>query len=190
LEIYGQENIPQSGGALLAANHRNFKDIFFLPAAVERRHVTMVSKHELLRVPALGWYLRSLGAIPVHREGPTKSEMEAMLQKLKEGRIVASFPEGTRSKKRRKELHEADMEEFKPGTAWLARRAGALTIPVAIYAMDGPVRGWHGIAFGMPAEPPAHKKDEEQWTLDLHADIKKLYEFLHQQRTKSLLKSN
>jgi 1-acyl-sn-glycerol-3-phosphate acyltransferase len=140
VRVYGQENIPRQGGAIIAANHRHWLDVFTFPAAVPRRHVSMVAKHETFSTPVMGRFFEMWSALPIHREEPTLEEMRAIINRAKDGRLVALFPEETREKGRIKDRHEADLKEFQPGAAMIARRAKVPTVPAALYGMDHSLR--------------------------------------------------
>jgi 1-acyl-sn-glycerol-3-phosphate acyltransferase len=43
--VEGAENVPETGGAILASNHLSFCDSFFMPLMVKRR-VTFLAKAE------------------------------------------------------------------------------------------------------------------------------------------------
>ena len=100
LEIVGAEQIPATGGVLLAANHISGYDTIFIPAAVLGQHpwqmIWAPAKEELFRSRLLGAYYRSLGAFPVKRGRDVRAgkQLGALLQSEK----VMLFPEGTRHK--------------------------------------------------------------------------------------------
>lgn len=179
MHVHGLENIPNNEGALLAANHRTRKDVFLFPAAVVPRPVTMVSKYEQLEAPVIGSYLRKLGAIPVHRGGPTPEEFREMVNVPKSGRLEASYPEGTRDKKRKKAKEHVDMGKLETGFARIARRAGVLTIPTALYGMDELFSNYRVVAFGEPMPHAEAKEDEADWTDELRGRISSLYLAAH-----------
>ncbi len=73
LRVEGLENVPRRGPVILAANHRSFMDSLFLPLVVPRR-VTFVAKAEYFDDWRTAWFFRSVGQIPIRREGGTASE--------------------------------------------------------------------------------------------------------------------
>jgi len=164
LKTYGVENIPQSGPAILAANHRHWKDVLLLPSFVPHRHVTMIARHEILEKRAQGGYFRKLGAIPVHREAPQQSEVKEILRVLKDNKLLAMFPEETREKGRTKSRSEIDLRpELKPGLARFALAANVVTIPTALVGMDRGFERPQAIGFGEPIEPPTDKNVVDKW---------------------------
>jgi 1-acyl-sn-glycerol-3-phosphate acyltransferase len=172
-KVFGQENIPDTGGGIIAANHRHWLDILVLPSAVPRRHVSMVAKHEVFSTPIMGPFFEKWGALPIHREQPLISELRAIIEKVREGRLVGIFPEETRDKSRVKSRHEADLSEFQSGTAMIARRTKADTVPAVVYRTDEWLTRMHAVAFGEPMEPPTGSDDV--WTRQLMGRIEDLY---------------
>ncbi|HKJ03960.1 MAG TPA: lysophospholipid acyltransferase family protein, partial [Geopsychrobacteraceae bacterium] len=100
LKIQGKENIPQSGGTLLASNHISGYDTVLLPWAVlSARPLQMVwapAKEELFKNRFLGWLFRTWGAFPVRRGRDLRAGKH--LGELLQSEKVMLFPEGTRNK--------------------------------------------------------------------------------------------
>ncbi len=98
--ICGIENIPQTGGVLIASNHISGYETIFLPWAILRSFPLQMlwapAKEELFRNPLLGAIFRSWGAFPVRRGRDLKAGKH--LGKLLETEKVMLFPEGTRHK--------------------------------------------------------------------------------------------
>ncbi len=65
-EVEGRENVPSSGGLILAPNHLSYLDPPLAGSAV-RRPVYFMAKRELFSVPVLGWLIRRTHAFPVSR---------------------------------------------------------------------------------------------------------------------------
>jgi 1-acyl-sn-glycerol-3-phosphate acyltransferase len=133
VRISGRENIPASGPALIAPNHKNFLDPFFVGLA-SRRHVRFMAKTELLRGPR-GWLFLRLGAFPVRRGQADTEAVETARAILESGGLVVVFPEGTR-------VEEPDaLGSPHQGAARLALETGAPIIPAAI---TGTSHLWRG----------------------------------------------
>ena len=49
--VSGLENIPDTGGAILASNHLSFSDSIFLPLVCKRR-ITFLAKADYFNTPA------------------------------------------------------------------------------------------------------------------------------------------
>ena len=100
LRVVGIDNIPASGGVLLAANHISGYDTVFIPAAVLKKHPLQMTwapaKEELFRNPLIGGLYRSWGAFPVKRGRDIRAGKH--LGDLLLTQKVMLFPEGTRHK--------------------------------------------------------------------------------------------
>lgn len=96
----GTENIPASGGVLLASNHISAYETIFLPWAVIRQHPFQMlwapAKEELFEKTFQRVLYSSWGAFPVRRKRDVKANrtINSLLQDQK----VMLFPEGTRHK--------------------------------------------------------------------------------------------
>ena len=126
----GKENIPESGGYIVACNHRSNWDPPLLAEAFPRQ-VFFMAKEELFRIPVLGQILRWVGAFGVERGAGDFSALDHAVKLIEQGGLLGIFPEGTRSK---------DGKPLRPksGMAMIARQAKAGVIPCAV-VMDGPV---------------------------------------------------
>ena len=92
----GEENIPRTGGVILAPNHISYVD----PPAVGcrmSRQVHFMAKEELFRVPILRTWMRMVGAFPVRRGTADRRALKRAIELVDEGKVVCIFPEGTRS---------------------------------------------------------------------------------------------
>ena len=94
MRVSGTEHVPSDGPAILAPNHKNFLDPFFIGIAT-RRPVRYMAKVELFR-GALGWLFVRLGAFPVRRGEADAQAIETARAILCAGGVVVVFPEGTR----------------------------------------------------------------------------------------------
>jgi 1-acyl-sn-glycerol-3-phosphate acyltransferase len=129
--VTGAENIPASGGAILAANHQSVVDSVFLPLMVDRP-VTFSAKAEYFTASgpmARVWaaYLRATNQLRMERDGPRAAQdtLEAALALLQQGQLFGIYPEGTRSP-------DGRLYRGRPGVGWLALRSGLPVIPVAL----------------------------------------------------------
>jgi 1-acyl-sn-glycerol-3-phosphate acyltransferase len=129
--VTGAENIPASGGAILAANHQSVVDSVFLPLMVNRP-VTFSAKAEYFNASGpVGrlWaaYLRATNQLRMDRDGPRAAQdtLEAALDLLQQGQLFGIYPEGTRSP-------DGRLYRGRPGVGWLALRSGLPVIPVAL----------------------------------------------------------
>lgn len=101
IEIEGRERLPRENAFVLLPKHQCWQDIPLIALATPRP-LYYIAKYELFRNRLAGWFLESLGGIPLNREEPMKSRasIRAMMGFLKNGEGVVIFPEGTYYKNR------------------------------------------------------------------------------------------
>jgi 1-acyl-sn-glycerol-3-phosphate acyltransferase len=124
----GLEKIPQSGPALVIFNHSSSGDGLLMVAYVIPRFgrtFAWPGKAEALRWPVLGYCMRGNGVFGVRRGASDLESFRVAKSVLDEGRVLAIFPEGTRSR-------TGAMQEAKQGATVLAVRSGAPVLPIAI----------------------------------------------------------
>jgi 1-acyl-sn-glycerol-3-phosphate acyltransferase len=150
LRARGQENVPASGGCVLACNHLSNFDPWPLGMPLwPARWLRFMAKSELYWWP-LRVLLDAAGAFKVRRGVGDREAMATALRLAREGEIVVMFPEGTRRKKGLVKKHQA---RARSGAARIALEAGVPLVPAAVAGTDrllsrGPLR----IAFGAPIE--------------------------------------
>ena len=150
LRVRGQENVPVSGGYVLACNHLSNFDPWPLGMPLwPNRWLRFMAKVELYWWPAT-YLLDAVGAFPVHRGRADVAAVQTAVRLAREGNVVVMFPEGTR---RRKGLVKKHQARPRSGAARIAMEAGVPLVPAAIGGTDrllalGPLR----IAFGAPIE--------------------------------------
>ena len=134
-EIVGTENVPASGGAILASNHLSVLDSFYLPLMLDRP-VTFAAKSEYFtgRRPSdriVGAYLRATKQLSVDRAGARAAQemLDAALALLKDGALFGIYPEGTRSP-------DGRLYRGRTGIGWLALHSGVPVIPVAMIGTE------------------------------------------------------
>jgi 1-acyl-sn-glycerol-3-phosphate acyltransferase len=131
-KLVGEENLPTTGVAVLAANHLAAGDTYVIPALI-RRQVTIPAKAELFEgnrgfgSKIVAWFLKVTQQVPLDRSGGRASlnGLEPVLTALREGRLVGIFPEGTRSP-------DGRLYKGHTGVARIALAAGVAVIPVAV----------------------------------------------------------
>jgi 1-acyl-sn-glycerol-3-phosphate acyltransferase len=129
--VEGAENVPESGGVILASNHLSFCDSFFLPLVVRRR-VTFLAKAEYFTTPGFKGRLSRLffsgiGQVPVDRDDAdaARGALAVGVRILSAGGLLGIYPEGTRSP-------DGRLYKGKTGVARMALEAGVPVIPVAM----------------------------------------------------------
>jgi len=97
MRIFGLRSVrvgkPLADPVLFVANHTSWIDIELLHS---QRAACFVAKAEIARWPLVGWMAATGGTI-FHRRGSNHSlaaVMQVMVQRLRDGRSVAVFPEG------------------------------------------------------------------------------------------------
>jgi 1-acyl-sn-glycerol-3-phosphate acyltransferase len=94
LHVSGAEHVPAEGAAIVAPNHKSFWDSFFIGVCT-KRHVRFMAKTELIEA-RYGRLLVRLGAFPVRRGESDADALETARAILRQGGLLALFPEGTR----------------------------------------------------------------------------------------------
>jgi 1-acyl-sn-glycerol-3-phosphate acyltransferase len=132
--ITGSENIPESGGALLASNHLAVADSIFLPLMVDRR-IHFMAKREYFTQPGfVGWckrqFFTALGQVPVERgSSAARAALDTGNRMLGEGKLFGIYPEGTRSP-------DGRLFKGKTGVARMALESEVPVIPVAMFGTN------------------------------------------------------
>lgn len=124
-KITGRENVPMDGPVVFIGNHKTNADPILLGVA-SPRPVNFVAKAELFKNPIVGWFLKVVGGIPIHRGEQDVGAMRESLRVLKNQGALGIFPEGTRIPQ------QHCLGEFKNGALMIALRGGATVVPVAI----------------------------------------------------------
>jgi 1-acyl-sn-glycerol-3-phosphate acyltransferase len=150
LRVQGRENVPKSGGYVLACNHLSNFDPWPLGMPLwPQQWLRFMAKAELYWWPAT-YVLNAAGAFPVHRERADVEAVQTAVRLAQEGNVVVMFPEGTRRKKGLVKKHQA---RARSGAARIALEAGVPLVPAALAGTDrlltlGPLR----VAFGAPID--------------------------------------
>jgi 1-acyl-sn-glycerol-3-phosphate acyltransferase len=133
--IEGAENIPATGGALLASNHLAVADSFFLPLLIDRRIVFMAKREYFTKPGFSGWLTKSfftaVGQVPLDRGSGSaaRAALDTGNRLLREQRLVGIYPEGTRSP-------DGRLYKGKTGVARMALESEVPVIPVVMIGTD------------------------------------------------------
>ena len=123
-QVEGIENIPDKPCVILSKHQSAWETIAFqiiFPAQA------WVLKRELLHIPFFGWGLAMTQPIAIDRKEGLKALDSVIKQgqdRLKQGRFVVVFPEGTR-------MPLGQKGRYNPGGAMLAVKAKVGVLPVA-----------------------------------------------------------
>jgi 1-acyl-sn-glycerol-3-phosphate acyltransferase len=178
-ECVGAEKVPESGAAVIAANHPSYLDPVLVSLRVARP-IRFMAWDALFRVPLLGSLLTGFGAFPVDvRKGKGREAYEKAKGLVLSGEVVGIFPEGKRS---RTGWMEPSLRE---GAARLALETDAPLVPATI---AGAYRAWPHfqslprparikVTFHDPISPlPFSKLPEEEGLSALLAELRRRVE--------------
>ena len=127
----GLENVPKDKGFILVSNHISNFDPIFVAVKVKPRCYFM-AKEELFRNPFVSLIIRGLGAFPVSRGKGDTAAVEKAVGYVKEGKVVAIFPEGHRSP-------DGKLQKLKSGAVVIAAETGGGMQPCVVG--KGPKKG-------------------------------------------------
>lgn len=126
---YDQISLPEAGGAIVAANHVSGLDPLLMSCACKKPLRYMIATEEYER-PLLRWLYKTMGAIPVDREGAPEKAFYAALKALDEGEFVTVYPQG-------RITLPGESVALKRGVVLLADLAEAPIIPVRLSGISG-----------------------------------------------------
>lgn len=126
--VEGSQNVPRAGAYIMVSNHNSLADPPILGWTVGfklGRVVYFMAKDEMRRWPIIGWLADRAGVFFVRRGEGDRAAQRLALQLLADGKPIAVFPEGTRSR-------DGHLTPMRGGATLLAMRSGALLVPVGI----------------------------------------------------------
>ena len=118
----GVENVPRTGGILIAANHASYLDIPMLGCSIPRR-AAYLGRQDLFPVPGLRWLCEWLGWIPIRMGRLDREGFGKAIGLIKQGKAVVIYPEGTRSP-------TGALGPGRPGLGVIVAETGCPVIPV------------------------------------------------------------
>ena len=123
----GLQNMPASGGAVIAINHTGYLD--FLPAALAARsrgrRLRFMIKAEMQRVKIVDFLIKHTKTIPVDRRAGADA-YGAAVHRLREGELVGVYPEATISR-------SFELKDFKTGASRMALEAQVPIVPLVVW---------------------------------------------------------
>ena len=124
--VKGQEKIPLGEPVIYTPNHAGAFDI---PAVILTTPAMpmFMAKKELLKLPMINKWMDVVDCVFVDRnnKNTARSSLQDAIDKVKTGRSLVIFPEGTRSK-------DGNLGEFRGGAMKVAMETGATVVPVLI----------------------------------------------------------
>lgn len=131
-KYFGFERIPETGPAVLIANHVSYVDGLIIHAGINRP-VHYVIDQEIYELPGVNYFMRLNGSIPI---APKREVVEAALDQiseyLKQGELVCIFPEGRLT-------YTGSLGRFKPGIEFIIKRDPVPVYPIALNGLWGSV---------------------------------------------------
>jgi 1-acyl-sn-glycerol-3-phosphate acyltransferase len=178
IEMAGFDNLPTSGGFVIAANHIGRLDAALPYYVLDRPDIIIVVAEKYEKYAIFRWLVRITNGMFIDRYNADIKAIRETLRRLQQGQILTITPEGTRSK-------TGNLIQAKPGGIYLAWKAGVPILPVAITGTEDAVvkdrlrhfkrlhiKGVAGPAFTLP---PIDGKDRdaamEEYTEDVMCRI-------------------
>ncbi|MFN0056314.1 MAG: acyl-[ACP]--phospholipid O-acyltransferase [Planctomycetales bacterium] len=165
LRIYGRDNLPETGGALLVANHVTWIDAALILIS-SSRPIRMLAYADYTKGFGVSRLMRMMGVIPVKgSEGPKAivRSLQTAREAVQNGELVCIFAEGSLTR-------TGQLQPFQRGLLKIVEGTGAPVIPVYLDGLWGSIfsffqgkffwkrpRKWRypvGILFGAPLRDP------------------------------------
>jgi len=134
-KVVGKENFDSVEGAVVICNHYSVADTLIPAVKLYKKELHVLAKAEAFESKIGGWFLRKVGAIPVHRGEADFNAVKQVLAVLKANKKLQIYPEGTRNKE-----GTTEMRQFKRGAATFAIKAKKPIVPMLYYRMHKPFR--------------------------------------------------
>lgn len=178
LRVYGRENVPPTGGVVLALNHFHWLDPAAFGAACPRT-IYYMAKIEAHRVPGLGQVIRAFGTFSVRRGESDREAVRMMRKIVRDGHPLGLFAEGTRQT-------SGVPGPVQPGAAMVALQENVPVVPAAIHGTED----WHpgnfhpvSVAWGQPMTfegLPRNGKGYREASAEIQTEIRRLWEWLRE----------
>lgn len=127
-EVNGLENVPKEGPFIIAANHMSYMDHMIIMCTLvpylNRKIHHLAKKEHFDNFFKKSWHTWA-GAVPMDRQRGGKKALKWAINSLKDGKIIAIHPEGTRSL-------TGNLQRAKTGVARLALAAKVPIVPVGL----------------------------------------------------------
>jgi len=124
--VVNPENLKKRSAAVYVCNHLSYMDtpVIFSRLPFQFR---ILARHDLWKIPFVGWHLNRSGQIPVDSSNIRSSvtSLNRGVAALKNGMPLLVFPDGGRAP-------DGNIQPFLSGSAWMAIRAGVPIVPLAL----------------------------------------------------------
>ena len=96
--VKGEDNIIRNEKFFIACSHQSMFETFYLQTIFNSP--IFILKHELIKIPIFGWYLKKIGSVSINRNKISKDNL-GLIDKIKNSvkisqRPLIIFPQGTR----------------------------------------------------------------------------------------------
>ena len=126
VRVVGRDNFQVGQPAVYVCNHLSYMDT---PVVLSKLpfQFRILARHDLFKLPFIGWYLQRSGQIPVDSSHLRSSlgSLNRGVQALRAGMPLVIFPEGGRSV-------DGHLQAFLHGPAYMAIRAQVPLVPMAL----------------------------------------------------------
>ncbi len=122
--VYGTRHVPRTGGVLLVCNHQSYLDPVLATLAIDRE-CDYMARDTLFANPRFRALIEYLNAFAVKRDTADLGAIKETLRRLRDGRLVVTFPEATRT-------HDGSIGPLRGGVVLLARKARVPIVPTVI----------------------------------------------------------
>jgi len=125
--VKGKNNIIKDEKFFIACSHQSMFETFYLQTIFNSP--IFILKHELIKIPVFGWYLKKIGSISINRNKISKDNL-GLIEKIKKSvensnRPLIIFPQATR-------VLPNERIPFKKGVGRIYKELGIQCQPVAI----------------------------------------------------------
>jgi len=193
LRMEGTENLPSSGGVLLASNHQSWLDVHVLGATCPRK-IHFIAKSEFATWPVIRHLVRPGESVYIQRGGD-KGALESIANHLRAGWVVAIYPEGTIPGEEEVPRRAVDPRTgLLPGYTGAARLALMSGVPIIPVGVSGTGRALPPEIYPrleilrMPGRSPIRIRYGEPITLDEYRGREFTKEMLREITDKLMLK--
>ncbi|MEI6291635.1 MAG: lysophospholipid acyltransferase family protein [Chloroflexota bacterium] len=172
IRVIDVDNVPASGGFVIATNHIGIIDIAMFHYQFDRYDMFIPVAEKWEKQGWIRFLGKELNFLFVDRYNQDVRAMKKMINLMKEGNSLVIAPEGTRSR-------TGALIEGKPGVAYLAARSGFPVIPVAITGTEDSVihdnikhfkKSRIELTVGRPFYLPPIPKEEREAALTQYTD--------------------
>ena len=126
VQVVGAENFQRCQAAVYVSNHLSYMDT---PVVLSKLpfQFRILARHDLFKIPFIGWYLQRSGQIPVDSTSlrSTLASLNRGVKALQAGMPLVIFPEGGRAL-------DGSLQNFLSGPAYMAIRAQVPIVPMAL----------------------------------------------------------